>query len=388
MYRFIMKQTFDSKKITQELLDQTMGDIFNQFFDIENYLNTSDKLIKEWIVIKLVTIIEQVCRKIISAQIDTRNDIQLPESLVNLEYEKETHVSDLIASQYNFQNTNTIVNVFKTYNMSGIFNEITKDDADKLFNARHNLVHSVSKQSYDIKQLYDTTQSLLKSILDKSPYGSSYYDILHGDYFMDAEKFAESMNCYSDAIKIDPSSTIAYFCMGTIYYRENNVEMVHNCSAKIIEFEPNKSYGYFLKGLAFEKEKKYDNAIEYYNKTIKLKPDFSPAHYRKGYVLLYLGKHVEALFCGYTVMALDPKNKEIILSVITVLNETNMYDESLNLLDGYISNHSNDADAYFQKYITLHELGKIDESEQCRNKAIELNPDGDYPSIWPNNKKM
>ena len=388
MYRSIMKQTFDFKKITKELLDQTMDDIFKQFFDIENYLNTSDKFIKEWIVIKLVTIIEQVCRKIISAQINTSNDIQLPESLISLEYGKDTHVSDLIASQYNFQNTNTIVTVFQTYNMSGIFNEIKKDDADKLFDARHNLVHSVSKQSYDIEQLYATTRSLLKSLLYTSPYGSSYYDILHGDYFMDAEKFDKSMNCYNDVIKIDPTNTLAYFCMGNIYYRENNVEMVHNCSAKIIEFTPNKPHGYFLKGLAFEQEKKYENAIEYYNKTIKLQPDFSPAHYRKGYALFYLGKHIEALLCGYTVMALDPKNEDIAISVITLLNEINMYDESLTLLDRYIPHYPNNADAYFQKYITLHELGKIDESEQCRDKAIKLNPDGDYPSIWPNNKKM
>ena len=156
MCRFIMKQTFNFKKITKELLDQTMHDIFKQFFNIENYLNTSDKLIKEWIVIKLVTIIEQVCRKIISAQINTNNDVQLPESLINLKYGNKTYISDLITSQYNFQNTNTIVNIFKTYNMFGIFNEIKKDDADKLFSVRHNLVHSVSKQSYDVKQLYTT----------------------------------------------------------------------------------------------------------------------------------------------------------------------------------------------------------------------------------------
>ena len=358
-----------------------MHDIFKQFFNIENYLNTSDKLIKEWIVIKLVTIIEQVCRKIISSQIDTNNDVQLPESLINLEYGNKTHISDLITSQYNFQNTNTIINIFKIHNMSGIFNKIKKDDADKLFSVRHNLVHSVSEQSYDIEQLYVTTQSLLKSILDKSPYGLSYYDILYGDYFVHMGEFDKAMNCYNDAMKIDPNNIMTYFCMGSMHYREKNVEMVHNCSMKIIEFAPNNSIGYFLKGLAFELEKKYKNAIKYYDKAILLQPDSTFSHYRKGYALLCMGKPIEALFCGYTVMALDSKNEEIIFSVIDILNGIDMYDESLNLLDRYILYHPDDADAYYKKYIVLHQLDRIDESEQCRDKAIKLNPDGDYPSI-------
>ena len=112
-----------------------------------------------------------------------------------------------------------------------------------------------------------------------------------------------------------------------------------------------------------------------------LQPDSTFSHYRKDYALLCIGKHIEALFCGYTVMALDSKNEEIIFSVIDILNEIDMYDESLNLLDRYILYHSDNADAYYEKYIVLHQLDRIDESKQCRDKAIKLNPDGNYPSI-------
>ena len=329
-YRFIMKHTFDSKKITKELLDQTMGDIFKQFFDIENYLNNSDTHVKEWIVIKLVTVIEQVCRKIISNQININNDMQLPESLLSMKFGNKTSIGDIITSQYNFQNIDSINTIFNTYKMPGIFAILKKDDVDKLFDIRHNLVHSISKQQYDIKQLYVTTQSLLKSIVAKSSYGLSYYDILHGDYFVSTEKLDKAMNCYNDAIRIDRTNILTYFCMGTIYYRENNAQMVHDCSTKMIDFDPKAPYGYFLKGLAFELENEYKNAINYYNKTIKLQPDLTSAHYRKGYALLCLNRPIEALFCGYTVMALDPKNKEIVTSVVDVLNEINMRDESLD----------------------------------------------------------
>ena len=368
-------------------MDQTLDDIFKQFFDMENYLNNSDKLAREWIVVKLVTIIEQVCRKIISNQIDTNNVIKLPESLIGLEYREKTSISDLIASQYNFQNSDTIINVFNTYEISGIFDKIKKEHVDKLFNIRHNIVHSVSEQQYDIKQLYAITQSLLKSILNKSSYGLSYYDVFNGDYFVGAKKFGKAIDCYNDAIMMDNTNIVAYFCLGSLYYRTNDVKMVHEYSTKMINFNSKTPYGYLLKGLAFEKEKKHENAICCYNKAINLKPDLVVAHYQKGYSLLNMNKPIDALLCGYTVMTLDPNNVEIIISVATVLNQLDMCNESLNLLNRYISRHPDNVEAYVQKCDALSKLGRIDESKQCFDEIIRLNPKAKYRIIPPNDKK-
>ena len=63
--------------ITESLLNQDMGKILEQFFKVENSLDNPDEYIQEWLIIKLVTIIEQFCREIVKNQIDANVDIPL-----------------------------------------------------------------------------------------------------------------------------------------------------------------------------------------------------------------------------------------------------------------------------------------------------------------------
>ena len=91
-----MKNTINFNRITESLLKQTMDDIFERFFELEKFLNHSDMHIKEWVVIKLVTIIEQFCREIIKDQVKHNPDVHYPEKLQinigDLERAKNIHI--------------------------------------------------------------------------------------------------------------------------------------------------------------------------------------------------------------------------------------------------------------------------------------------------------
>ena len=87
--------------ITKSLLNQGMADILEQFFKLEDSLDNPDEHIQEWLIIKLVTIIEQFCREIVKKQIDANPDLQLPQELhinvTKLESAKKISTSSLIA---------------------------------------------------------------------------------------------------------------------------------------------------------------------------------------------------------------------------------------------------------------------------------------------------
>ena len=233
----------DLNKITKSLLDQNMRSIFTQFFELEKFLDNSDSHVQEWVIVKLVTIIEQFCRQIIKNQLDTGIGINLPEKLhitiPDLERAKKISTSSLIASQYNFQNTRAIINDLKYYNITNISNKINKNDLDDLFDTRHNIVHTTSKQNYDIKKGYDATQQLLKLILSVSPYGLLYYDGLHGSYFINIGEYAQSLSCYRRILETDVSNPIAHYCIGVIYYLQNNIDGAYNRSITMIDLNPN-----------------------------------------------------------------------------------------------------------------------------------------------------
>ena len=386
-----MKSTINFNKITKPLLDQTMDGIFHHFFNLEKFLDDTDMHVKEWVIIKLVTVIEQFCRQIVSNQIDTHPDIQLPETfqldITDFDRAKDISSSFLIASQYNFQNTRTIINYLNNYKINNVFDTQNKNEIEELFNVRHNIVHTTSTQNYDIKKGYHATQKLLKSILEKSSFDLTYYDIIHGNYFAGIEKFDDALNCYENAIKINPADTMVHYYIGLIHCVMHDIDAAHDRSITMIHLDPDDLNAYYLKGLIFIEQEKYPDTIDCCNKIIKSDPDHIDAHYQKGFALQKLNKIDEVLLCGYEIIRLDPTYNNILLSMAHILNEINRYPESLIYLDWEIYLHPNNADAYYEKYVTLYHLNKLDESKKYLNEAIKIKPDGDYQVIHSNDKK-
>ena len=297
--------------ITKSLLNQGMADILEQFFKLEDSLDNPDEHIQEWLIIKLVTIIEQFCREIVKKQIDANPDLQLPQELhinvAKLDSAKKISTSSLIASQYNFQNMQTIINELKRYDIDDFLTNVNKNELDELFRIRHDIIHTISStQNYDIGNGYNTIQNLLKKILEKSTYGITYYDITHGLYFGFLYKYDEAINCFINATKIKFGDIPAHYYLGVIYCIKNNSREAYDRSTTMIHLNPKHHLGYFLQGLSLELQEKYEDAIACHDKTIKLKPDFPFPYYVKYTLLLQLNKNEEAEECRKIAIKLDP----------------------------------------------------------------------------------
>ena len=297
--------------ITESLLDQDMGGILEQFFTLEDFLDHSDKHIQEWLIIKLVTIIEQFCREIVKNQIDTNADIQLPQELhitvAKLDRAKKISTSSLIASQYNFQNMQTIINELKHYKIDGFLKDVNKNDLDELFRIRHDIIHTISStQNYNIENGYNTIQNLLKKILEKSTYGIAYYEIIHGLYFGLLQKYGKAMNCFTGALKINPDDIFAHYYIGLTYCIKNNFREAYDRSTTIIHLNPKSHLGYYLQGLSFQLQDEYEDAVKCYDKAIKIESNSPSIYYRKYSMLLQLNRNKEAERCLKIAIKMNP----------------------------------------------------------------------------------
>ena len=389
--KITMTNTINFNKITDSLLGQTMDDVFNEFFKLEELLNDSSIHMKNWVVIRLVTIIEQFCREIIKIQIDNNDDIQLPEKLhINmddLDRAKNLTPSFLITSQYNFQNIYTITKELKHYKINHTFDKEYKNDLEKLFDTRHNLVHTISPQNYDVKAGYFATKNLLKSILKESPYGLIYYENIHGLYFVSNANYDRAMRCFISAVKIKPDHIDTHYYIGLLHYFQKNIEDAYDRSTTIMNIDPTSHLGYYLKGLVFAEQGKYVDAINCYDQVIEIQPDYIGVHYQKCKILFKLNKFDDALLHGNIVIQSDSEYDEIILIVAQILVKLNRHNESLKLLNEKIKSYPDNADLHYEKYVVLSKLGKNNESKQSFDEAIRLNPDGEYPVIPSNDKK-
>ncbi|MDI1495446.1 MAG: Tetratricopeptide repeat-containing protein [Cenarchaeum symbiont of Oopsacas minuta] len=385
-----MTNTINFNRITTSLLNQTFDSIFYQFFHLEDYLDRSDTHVKEWVIVKLVTIIEQFCREIVKHQIDNKKYKQLPEKLqiniFDLERAKELPTRFLIASQYNFQNTSAIVKVLDNYKISDIFDDGVKHNIDELFHTRHDIVHTTSKQDYDIKKGYNATQKLLKRILNKSSLDSTHYDNIHGYYLGKNGKLDKAMDCFNHALKMDPTNIIAHYYVGITQCITYSVDNAYDRATTIIHLDPKNPHGYYLKGFVFMKQKKYHKAIDCFKQTIQLHPKHHDAMYQRCVALIMLNRYDEAASFGYIPNEINSEYTSIVIEITKVLVEINKHDKALKFLNKELNIRPNNSDAHYGKYIVFYELGKHDEAKQCLNEANKLNPDSNYPA-HPNDKK-
>ena len=345
--------------ITDSLLDQDMCNILDQFFKLEDFLDHPSKHIQEWFIIKLVTIIEQFCREIVKNQIDTDVDIPLPQELhitvAKLDRAKKISTSSLIASQYNFQNMQTIINELKRYKIDDFLKGVNKNELDELFRIRHDIIHTISStQNYNIKNGYKATQNLLKKILQKSTYGMTYYENSHGIYFGLLKKYDEAINCFTNALKINSNDIAAHYYIGLTYIHENNPRETYDRSTTIIHLNPKSHLGYYLQGLSFQLQKRYDDVIKCCDKAIKMKPDFAFVYYLQGHAFQSQEKYEDAVKCCNKAIKMKPDF----------------------------------ASAYYRKYTLLFLLNRSEEAKRCRKTAIEIDPNGDYPPILNDKKRM
>ena len=93
--------------LTPKLTKQEMDDVFVEFYKLGEILGKNDQHTQNYIVIRLVTIIEQFFRKIVEKQIENVKGGIPHEITINTNYLssiKSTSKERLISSSYSFQN--------------------------------------------------------------------------------------------------------------------------------------------------------------------------------------------------------------------------------------------------------------------------------------------
>ena len=64
------------------------------------------------------------------------------------------------------------------------------------------------------------------------------------------------------------------------------------------------------------------------------------------------------------------------------------YEDAIACCDKTIKLKPNFPFPYYTKYTLLLQLNKNEEAEECRKIAIKLDPDGDYPPVSNDKKRM
>ena len=330
--------------ITPSLLEQGLTDIFYELINLKKHIHSTDEFIRKSTIIRLVTILEQFCRKIIEKQIqevgtmkNNKTDITLKK--IDLKYIDNMSKEFLISISHNFQNLSAIKDI-KNY---GIDIKLTKKqeyDLNELFSIRHDLVHTVKGNSGDIAYYYNFICELLKKILEISEYGNGAYEYLCGVSFSRLNNIKESKKYFKLSYKIMPKTKIEYVSQGLSY--------MHN--------------------------KKNNKALNCFNNALKIDNDYSTAWYSKGMLLMTTKKFSKAISCFDNVTKFDKTKKyrgDICEQKARCYYIFKKYEEAIWWIDEAIYLKNRLYYAYFIKGITLSKLNRSKEAIACYKKSID-----------------
>ncbi|AFY71265.1 Tetratricopeptide TPR_1 repeat-containing protein [Thalassoporum mexicanum PCC 7367] len=104
-----------------------------------------------------------------------------------------------------------------------------------------------------------------------------------GMHCIQAEKLAEAIHCFENAIQIDPENADAHFNLGNTFAQRNQVRDAIICYQEAIAIDPNFAQIYFNLGvLLLPSEKQLADAIDFLRAAIDLKPEWAEAHQKLG----------------------------------------------------------------------------------------------------------
>ncbi len=84
------------------------------------------------------------------------------------------------------------------------------------------------------------------------------------------QRWKESINCYRQALKLQPDSAGTYIAVAGVLTQVGHLETAINCYRKTIEIKPDSYTAYKRLGDIYRDRKQFDEAIESYNKALEL----------------------------------------------------------------------------------------------------------------------
>lgn len=210
------------------------------------------------------------------------------------------------------------------------------------------------------------------------------------------EHLHEAIHDISQALLLNTSIGVCYWDRGHLLYRTERYEAaISDLTQAILKLPINSSLlrarVYLTRGLALHKTDRYTEALEDFTQAISLNYDIY-YYLCRGDALYVLKRYREALEDFSLVIENSGLNPDPYFKRAKTLHEMKRYKDALAdflvaikiIKMGLHNDPYHYASYYYNKGKTLYMLKQYAEAEQDRQKAIELDPDGDYPPYTTN----
>jgi tetratricopeptide (TPR) repeat protein len=196
-----------------------------------------------------------------------------------------------------------------------------------------------------------------------------------GNAYIRMDNFEKAIENYTKAIQCDPGFAVAYHNRGNAYSHVGNLDNAIADYTRLIELNPNEGDSYVLRGSTYYDKGDRWKAIDDFTKAIGLNPSYALAYFNRGNVYgttAYSDKaiedYVKAIGCGMG------DNAVVHYKLGCEYSGVGKHDKAIECFDRAILLNPNDMAAYFSRGNAYLETGYVGEAIKNYNVVIKRDP--------------
>jgi tetratricopeptide (TPR) repeat protein len=179
---------------------------------------------------------------------------------------------------------------------------------------------------------------------------------------------------FTEAIKLDPNSSIAYQERGdTYYYKGDNDQAIADYN-QAIKLSPNVASTYNSRGDTYRAKGDHDRAIADYNQAIRLDPNDAAAYVNRGGTYSDKGDYDRAITDHTQAVRLDPNYASTYYARGNAYYHKRDYDRAITDYTQAVRLDPNYALAYYSRGRAYYRGGDFDKAIADYTQAIRLDP--------------
>ena len=192
--------------------------------------------------------------------------------------------------------------------------------------------------------------------------------------FFQNRKLSEAKNICEEILREEKNNSQVYNLYAFVLYYLEKFEAAIECWNQAIKINPKYIEAYNGRGNAFIKLKEFDEAIINFNQAIKINPNYFEAYNNLGDAFIKLKKFDEAIINFNHALKIKPNNEQAYHGKAYALMKSFKFDEAITNFKHALKINPNYANAYNNMGSVLYELGQWEEAINCYTKTLEINP--------------
>lgn len=224
------------------------------------------------------------------------------------------------------------------------------------------------------KKEYDNALFIYDEMLKHDKTSELYVNL--GVIYKAKNDFKKAVQCYVEAIKLNPKNGLAYNNLGNLFKDLKDYKMAIKAYTDAIKTNPKDFNAYNNLGILYELIGDLDKAIISYKEVIRINPTYAKAINNIAVVLYKQKRYKESAQIFEIAIKTDPNYNEVYSNMGAALNKAKDYDNAIKTLEKAIEKMPNHSGAYTNLGNVYNKLFDYKKAAKLHEKSIELDPKG------------